>query len=79
MAPPCFATSSLIKSLHLLNRLGSRPRWYGGMHFLDTHHHVQTENEEIARFEECDTIVLKEPGSRARGRAKLARAQISVV
>jgi putative hydrolase of the HAD superfamily len=34
------------------------------MHFLDTHHHLQTEDEEIAQFKEYNAIVLSELGVR---------------
>ncbi|HLX06010.1 MAG TPA: HAD family phosphatase [Candidatus Binatus sp.] len=49
-----------------------------GMEFLDTHHHVETEDEEIAQFRECYAIVLGRLDLDARSEMieKLAHAQI---
>jgi putative hydrolase of the HAD superfamily len=52
-----------------------------GMHFLDTHHDVQTEDDEIAQFTEYYEIVLGELGFDANAQTieQLARAQIEQI
>ncbi len=52
-----------------------------GMHFLDTHHHVQTEDDEIAQFREYYEIVLGELGFDANAQTieQLACAQIEQI
>jgi len=49
-----------------------------GMQYLDTHHHVETEDDEIAQFKEYYEIVLGELDIDASAQTieKLARAQI---
>src|SRR6202030_433284 len=49
-----------------------------GMRFLDAHHHVRTEDEEVAQFKEYYTIVLSELAVSASPEAieEIARTEV---